>query len=143
MANTKNDKLVTHVEDCIWTNEIVPTDNLMQILKDARPDLTRNAAKSIFRGGFPRRLEQVKAAEDVLGAPDTVLYFDCPYNIARIRYMNRSVAGRHNNLDIFEKRYEKLVRSNQPILREYQHRGLLFSVCRPASAFSTDRARID
>lgn len=58
-----------------------------------------------------------------------VLFFNCPKEIAKQRYLTRNLEGREADDEaMFEKRYEEYVQENEGIVREYRERELLVEV---------------
>ena len=57
------------------------------------------------------------------------MFFTCPKEIAKQRYLTRNLEGREADDEaMFEKRYEEYVQENEGIVREYRERGLLVEV---------------
>ena len=58
--------------------------------------------------------------------PILVLFFNCPKEIAKRRYLIHNLKGREADDEaMFEKRYREYVPENEHIVREYRERGLL------------------
>jgi adenylate kinase family enzyme len=57
------------------------------------------------------------------------LFFNCPEEIAKERYLTRKLAGRENDtIDLFMKRHREFEALNAPVVKEYQKRGILLIV---------------
>lgn len=79
--------------------------------------------------GFPRNLAQRREFEEAVAEPILVLFFNCPKETAKQRYLTRNLEGREADDEaMFEKRYEEYVQENEEIVREYRERGLLVEV---------------
>ena len=100
----------------------------MPLLGGAITSLKACGTRKVIIDGFPRDVDQAKAAEDVFGAPYSVLYFECPRDIAKDRYMSRSLAGRDDDPMNFDKRYEEFSRMNGRVIGEYERRKVLYKV---------------
>lgn len=95
--------------------------------------------KILLLDGFPRDISQIKLTgtsddddekeEDLeFLQPDLVLFFDCPGEIARKRYLSRGIPGRDVDVRIFERRLEEFERLNGEVVEEFEKRGILIRV---------------
>lgn len=58
-----------------------------------------------------------------------VLFFNCPKQIAKQRYLTRKLKGRESDDEtLFEKRYEEYVRENEDIVCYYRQLGILVEI---------------
>ncbi|KFY03038.1 hypothetical protein V490_00332 [Pseudogymnoascus sp. VKM F-3557] len=61
--------------------------------------------------------------------PELVLFFNCPKEVARQRYLTRNLEGRETDDEaMFEKRYQEYVQENEPIISQYAGKGLLLEI---------------
>ncbi|OBT71263.1 hypothetical protein VF21_09929 [Pseudogymnoascus sp. 05NY08] len=61
--------------------------------------------------------------------PELVLFFNCPKEVARQRYLTRNLEGRETDDEaMFEKRYQEYVKENGAIISQYAGRGLLLEI---------------
>lgn len=94
--------------------------------------------KILLLDGFPRDISQIKLTgmsdddEKAEGLeilqPDLVLFFDCPGEIARKRYLSRGLPGRDVDVRIFERRFEEFERLNGDVVEGFEKRGILIRV---------------
>lgn len=96
--------------------------------------------KILLLDGFPRDISQIKLTgmsddddekeEEGLEflQPDLVLFFDCPGEIAQMRYLSRGIPGRDVDVRIFERRLEEFERLNGEVVEEFEKRGILIRV---------------
>jgi len=111
--------------------ELANAKVLIPILRNELEELeSREQGRRVMLvDGFPRNLAQRREFEEAFAEPILVLFFNCPKEIAKQRYLTRSLEGREaDNEVMFEKRYEEYVQENKDIVREYQERGLLVEV---------------
>ncbi|KFY26710.1 hypothetical protein V493_03911 [Pseudogymnoascus sp. VKM F-4281 (FW-2241)] len=60
---------------------------------------------------------------------ELVLFFNCPKEVAKQRYLTRNLEGRETDDEaVFEKRYEEYVQENGVIISQYAGRGLLLEI---------------
>lgn len=69
-----------------------------------------------------------------VGTPTLVIFFQCPQEKARQRYLSRKLPGRLlDDEKMFAKRFEEFERENPDILHFYQVAGTLEVVCKHIS----------
>lgn len=125
---TRRAVLDQEVIDRIQRSELLHVDDLLPILQDAVHQLENYGAEVIFIDGFPRQIGQVMAEGRSTLRPHLVLFFDCPREIAKERYLVRALAGRDSNPEVFARRYEEFAQSNRLLVQEYAGRGVLLAV---------------
>lgn len=131
--------------------ELIDGKVLLPILKTELEELeSRDPRKrGILVDGFPRNLEQLRQFEAAsilsnnliailcyvstcskqFAKPELVLFFNCPKEIARQRYLTRNLEGRETDDEaMFEKRYQEYVKQNGAIISQYAGRGLLLEI---------------
>jgi len=111
--------------------ELIDAKVLVPILRNALEELEsrEQGRKVMLVDGFPRNLAQRREFEEAFAEPILVLFFNCPKEIAKQRYLTRSLEGREADDEaMFEKRYKEYVQENEEIAREYRERGLLVEV---------------
>lgn len=106
--------------------------------EDTEKENQRKEEKILLLDGFPRDISQIKLTgtsdddekeEDLeFLQPDLVLFFDCPGEIARKRYLSRGLPGRDVDVRIFERRFEEFERLNGEVVEEFEKRGILVRV---------------
>ncbi|KAN0098375.1 P-loop containing nucleoside triphosphate hydrolase protein [Hyaloscypha variabilis] len=111
--------------------ELIHAKVLVPILKNELEDSEsrEQGRRVILVDGFPRRLAQQREFEEKVTEPILVLFFNCPKEIAKQRYLTRKLEGREADDEAkFEKRYDKYLQDNTDLVREYRERGLLLEV---------------
>jgi len=111
--------------------ELIDAKVLVPILRNELEELgSREQGRRVMLvDGFPRNLAQRREFEEAVAEPILVLFFNCPKEIAKQRYLTRNLEGREADDEaMFEKRYKEYVQENEEIVREYQERGLLVEV---------------
>lgn len=109
--------------------ELLPADTIIAIAKNAIESLGEATSNEndgqtrpiILLDGFPRSPESAQLADDVLGAPRKVLFFDCPREVAEARFLDRKRSA-DDGRDVFAFRYEEFEKLNGPILAKYEDR---------------------
>ncbi|KAK1750084.1 UMP-CMP kinase 1 [Echria macrotheca] len=88
--------------------------------------------KVVLLDGFPRSLEQERAARHVLASagnrefPDLAVYFKCPKEVLKERYVARKRGADDGSL--FEKRFEQHEKECPDVVETYKERGILVEV---------------
>jgi len=111
--------------------ELISAEVLVPVLRNELETVAsrEQGTRVVLVDGFPRNLAQRMGFEEAFAEPILVLFFNCPKEIAKQRYLTRRLKGREADDEaMFEKRYAEYVRENEDILREYQGRGLLVEV---------------
>lgn len=124
---------------------VLPGDELVPILASHVSNLPPPSVEGghhqktvVLLDGFPRSLEQEEAARRGALAsaggrsaefPDLVVYFACPKDVLRERY----VARRRGTDDgaLFEKRFEQHEKECPAVVERYRERGILVEVSAP------------
>ncbi|KAB8231210.1 P-loop containing nucleoside triphosphate hydrolase protein [Aspergillus alliaceus] len=112
----------------IQRNVLIHTNDLSRILASAKEDLRRAGKEKLLVDGVPRNLDQAGPVEEAIGPPDLVLFFDCPGEIAKQRFLTRRIPGRNDDGPTFDARYRHYVSQNAMIVDHYDSRGLLLKV---------------
>lgn len=75
--------------------------------------------------GFPRALDQAEAFESAIGAPASVLFFDCPRDEMEKRLLHRGLtSGRSDdNAATIIKRFTTFVEQSLPVKVKYEELG--------------------
>ncbi|KAI9736468.1 MAG: hypothetical protein M1818_006202 [Claussenomyces sp. TS43310] len=125
-AGSESLEIAGHVQ----SGTLVPTTTIINILNctisSEMPSEQEDPRHAIIIDGFPRRLDQGMAAENHLGLPDLVLFFDCDKSVALSRYLARKIQGRlGDNAELFQRRHAEFERLNPAVLEYYRHLGLL------------------
>ncbi|PWY77403.1 hypothetical protein BO70DRAFT_430343 [Aspergillus heteromorphus CBS 117.55] len=121
-------KLQPHVVQAIREKNLVEIKDLIPILEDVARGFPRNDNRNVLLDGLPRSMEQIAPMEAVMGTPDLVLYFDCPKDIARQRFLSRDVEGRVDDEKAFGVRGAQFAKENKLILQHYLRMGVLVRV---------------
>ncbi|PVH91016.1 P-loop containing nucleoside triphosphate hydrolase protein, partial [Periconia macrospinosa] len=119
----------------VQNGELVPVEVLAPILKTQIDKEKQNKWRKILVDGFPRLLDQVAPVEamvsPIIGSPVLVLFFDCPEEVAKKRFLTRKLVGREADDDwTFRKRYQEFTKLNPSIVEYYRTRGVLLAVGR-------------
>lgn len=107
--------------------ELLPAKTLISIATNAINSIVQRASTdcvnkpTILVDGFPRSLESAKLADDALGAPHKVLFFDLPREIAEARFLDRKRSA-DDGRDVFAMRYAEFERLNGLIIERYSDR---------------------
>jgi adenylate kinase family enzyme len=105
--------------------QLLPTETIVTIVGAALRAISNAAAASGLRNpiilvdGFPRSLESAAMADARWGAPQTVLFFDCPRELAEVRFLKRKRSV-DDNVEIFRKRYNEFERLKGEIMEMYK-----------------------
>ncbi|KXX78403.1 UMP-CMP kinase 1 [Madurella mycetomatis] len=122
----------------IAAGTVLPGDELVPILAAHISRLSPSAEavegrkRIVLLDGFPRSLEQEKAARKALASssseefPDLAVYFSCPKEVLRDRYIARK-RGMDDGL-LFEKRYEQHEKECPAVVESYKKRGILAEI---------------
>ncbi|TVY85454.1 Adenylate kinase isoenzyme [Lachnellula suecica] len=101
---------------------LVPTATILSILKE-HVDKVPDTCRAVIVDGFPREVEQGKAAEKHLGKPHFVFSFKCEESEAEIRYLSR---GRGNdNKELFKRRYQEFEDQYSALEKYFLEMGVL------------------
>ncbi|KAK0626072.1 P-loop containing nucleoside triphosphate hydrolase protein [Immersiella caudata] len=104
----------------IQRGELLPADMILPVLQPHLVEPScREAGRTLLLDGFPRQLDQAREFEALFGAPDLVLFFDCPKDIARDRVITRRVGRAGDTLEVFNKRHQEFRELNPSILAYY------------------------
>ena len=128
IVQTRSETLDQDTIDRIRSSELLDNNQLLPILQTAVRRLELEGAEVILVDGFPRQIEQVKVEGNFNLRPDLVLFFDCPREIAKERYLTRALAGRDNEIDVFKRRHGEFAQLNRLLVQEYDERGILITV---------------
>ncbi|PYH87642.1 P-loop containing nucleoside triphosphate hydrolase protein, partial [Aspergillus ellipticus CBS 707.79] len=120
--------LKPHVIEAIEQNQLVDVHELAGILRSAIRDLEMQGKTRLLVDGIPRSLPQAAVLEEAIGAPDLVIFFNCPKRIARARFLTRELPGRDGSAGGFEARSAQYAGENPRIVQHYRGRGLLLEV---------------
>lgn len=100
--------------------DLVPATSIVRIVEawwqENRPHAP-NAGMLV--DGFPRDIETAELADQLFGPPTRVLFFDCPENIARERFLVRH-RSEDDNEAMFAKRYTEFEKLNYEITLHYR-----------------------
>ncbi|KAK0736636.1 P-loop containing nucleoside triphosphate hydrolase protein [Apiosordaria backusii] len=118
----------------IAAGTVLPGNELVPILRAHLDSLPRSSSekKIVLLDGFPRSLEQEAAARNVMVSagseefPDLVVYFSCPKEVLRDRYVARKRGKDDGRL--FEKRYEQHEKECPRVVEKYKSKGVLVEV---------------
>ena len=104
--------------------QLLPTETIVSIVDNALRVIADTAAASgvsnpiVLIDGFPRSLESASLADTRWGAPQVVLFFDCPRELAEARFLNRKRSS-DDSVEIFRMRYDEFEKLNGEIMEIY------------------------
>lgn len=104
--------------------QLLPTETIVSIVDNALRVIAGTAAASgvsnpiVLIDGFPRSLESASLADTRWGAPQVVLFFDCPRELAEARFLNRKRSS-DDSVEIFRMRYDEFEKLNGEIMEIY------------------------
>ena len=116
-------------------NEIVPilAAHISSLSHTSTTEQDADAkSKIVLLDGFPRSLEQEEAARTGLASelegefPDLAVYFECPKDVLKARYVARR--REVDDADLFEKRFEQHERECPAVIERYKEKGILVEV---------------
>ncbi|GAB1316578.1 hypothetical protein MFIFM68171_06788 [Madurella fahalii] len=121
----------------IAAGTVLPGDELVPILGAHISSLSRGAGavegrKTVLLDGFPRSLEQEKAARKALASsgseefPDLAVYFSCPKEVLTDRYIARKRGTDDGSL--FVRRYEQHEKECPAVVENYKKKGILVEI---------------
>jgi UMP-CMP kinase len=118
----------------VAAGSVLPGEELVPLLAAHLSGLPipDSGKKIVLLDGFPRNLEQDDMARNALASgrakefPDLVVYFQCPKDVLKGRYVRRRRGT--DDGDLFEKRWEQHVREGKSVIERYRERGLLAEV---------------
>ncbi|KAK4195425.1 UMP-CMP kinase 1 [Triangularia verruculosa] len=114
----------------IAAGTVLPGNELVPILKSHLDSLPRGSSgkKVVLLDGFPRSLEQEAAARNAMASsgseefPDLVIYFACPKEVLRERFIERKRGTDDGSL--FEKRYGQHENEFPGVIEKYKSKGI-------------------
>ncbi|KAH8803479.1 P-loop containing nucleoside triphosphate hydrolase protein [Xylogone sp. PMI_703] len=120
-----------HLASKVAKQELLSAEVLVPILRNEFEELQlrKPGTRVILVDGFPRDLSQQRGFEEAIGEPILVLYFNCPKEIAKQRYLTRNLKGREaDDEPMFEKRCAEYMGRNKDIISGYRERRLLIEI---------------
>lgn len=133
------------VIQCVQTGTLVPVVDLGRILECRMEKLRRQGYTSFIIDGFPRSMDQIEYMQDLvrgsltnleiqltssqLGAPEQVVFMDCPKDTARVRVLTRGDTSRVDDEELFERRFTEFSNNSPAILAYFEAQNKLNRVC--------------
>jgi len=111
-------------DDLIKEGKLVPVEVTIGLLKKA---MDASRMDRFLIDGFPRALDQAKVFEEQLGAPSSVLFFECTEEEMQKRLLKRGeTSGRSDdNLESVQKRLVTFKEESMPVVEDYEKRDLV------------------
>ena len=117
------------VESIMAAGDLVGDDLMAEIVRVRL--LEEDAAAGFLLDGYPRTLPQCRTLDEVLEAAevglDHVLFIDAPEEVLLARALGRQRAD--DQEDVVRERLRVYAEKTQPLVGEYESRGLLRSIC--------------
>ena len=117
------------VESVMAAGELVGDDLMAEIVRARLRQ--EDAAGGFLLDGYPRTLPQCETLDEVLEAAevdlDHVLFIDAPEEVLVARALGRQRAD--DQEDVVRERLRIYAEQTQPLVSEYEGRGLLRSIC--------------
>ncbi|TPX18423.1 uncharacterized protein E0L32_011664 [Thyridium curvatum] len=88
----------------------------------------RHSGHAILLDNFPSQIQEAGLFEAMTGPPDQVLFFDCPKDTAKERFMSWNTREGDTAPAFFERIYESFTKCNPEIVAEYERKGLLTKI---------------
>ncbi|GAB7322328.1 hypothetical protein MBLNU13_g03301t1 [Cladosporium sp. NU13] len=104
--------------------QLLPTETIVIIVENALGAIANTAAASgisnpiALVNGFPRSVESAALTNARWGVPHNSLFFDCPRELAEVRFLNRKRSS-DDSVEIFRMRYDEFERLNGEIMEVY------------------------
>ncbi|KAM0709886.1 hypothetical protein Q7P35_003929 [Cladosporium inversicolor] len=104
--------------------QLLPAETIVSIVDSFLKMTSSKASASgidnpiILVDGFPRTHESAVLADVRWGAPSSVLFFDCPRELAEARFLKRRRSA-DDSVEIFRMRYDEFERLNGAIMQMY------------------------
>ncbi|MEW5310899.1 MAG: hypothetical protein WDW38_002654 [Sanguina aurantia] len=125
--------------------QLVPVSVTLGLLRNA---MIRSQGHAFLVDGFPRALDQAEAFERAIGAPASVLFFDCPREEMERRLLHRGLtSGRSDdNAATIIKRFTTFVEQSLPVKTKYEELGkcaVISAVASPDQVYVEVRANLE
>ncbi|KAL1616635.1 hypothetical protein SLS56_011338 [Neofusicoccum ribis] len=127
-TNSNPPEIDQNVIDLVRDGKLLPIKELNAIMSKVFQDLKQEGVWKIMLDGFPRRLDQAKNFEGLFKEPALVLFFDCPEEVAKHRFVTRNIPGRDNDGGLFDRRYAEFMELNPEIVEFYESKKMLVKV---------------
>ncbi|EEB05753.2 uridylate kinase [Schizosaccharomyces japonicus yFS275] len=109
----------------IKEGQIVPKEITIKLLEQKMKDYSAEGIDTFLIDGFPRKLDQYQAFEEMVCPALTTLFFQCGQETMLARLLNRGkTSGREDdNTESIKKRFVTYVETSMPVIDAMKERG--------------------